>query len=47
MENPLKRLMQLQKEDQNAGICSACSENEYVIRTAILYSKNRERAAMT
>ena len=34
-ENPLKKIVELQKQGKNVGIYSACSANQYVIEAVM------------
>lgn len=37
--NPLKKIVELQKEGKNVGIYSVCSANKYVIEAALKRGK--------
>ena len=46
MNNPLKRIVELQKNNKPVGIYSACSANEYVIRAVLKKAKDTNSVAL-
>ena len=40
LQNPLKKIVELQKQGKNVGIYSVCSANKYVIEAALKRGKS-------